>query len=345
MFRQLTRTFFWRPAGTVPSPADLPASKNLLSKCEVSAAINGQANPEHPLIVAELAGGKVIGDLRLAATCEDIVIGSIQTVAGSNDLPNHYALRRRRFRIPKYRRGKALLLGEAASDNYYHWMVESLPRWKMVLAANHLEYDFVLLHSKPSNFQDEMLDRLKVPPEKRLRCSKNFIHQFDRLVVPSAPAPQWQPPEWVREWIRSLFPKAAGGPEKIYVTRRDARRRKLANELELETSLRSLGFVIIQPEKLTVTEQARFFGSAKCIVAPHGAALSNLIFAPAGSLLVELFHPGILVPVYKNLAGTCQLRYRALIGQRTNDPPLTDEDGTKFKIDVSAVLQILAEHG
>jgi capsular polysaccharide biosynthesis protein len=316
----------------------------LLSKCEVSTAINGKANPNHPLIVVELAGGKIIGDLRLAVTCDDVVIGSIQTVAGSNDLPNHYTLHRRRFRIPQYRRGKALLLGGAASDNYYHWLVESLPRWKMMLAANHFEYDFVLLHSKPSNFQNEMLDRLNVSPEKRLRCSKNFIHQFERLVVPALPAPQWQATSWACEWVRSLLPEHRGGPEKIYVTRRDARRRKLVNELELETSLLSLGFAIVQPEKLTVIEQARLFGSAKCIVAAHGAGLSNLMFAPVDSLLVELFHPDIPNPAYKNLTATCQIRYRSLIGQRMDHLPPTDERWATFKIDVPEVLRILAEN-
>jgi len=206
--------FFWQPAGVVPSLADLPVTDSVLAKNDVTNSVSGKNSGPHPLIVAELSGGKIIGDLRLAVTGDDVVIGGIQTVAGCDnfrELQNHYALHRRRFRIPKYRRGTALLLGTANSDNYYSWMLESLSRWKMLQAAGWSKYDFVLLHSRPTRFQDETLDRLEVPTAKRLRPSKNFIHQFERLVVPAMPYPLRQIAPWTCEWARSLFPERSGG--------------------------------------------------------------------------------------------------------------------------------------
>lgn len=339
--------FFWRPTGVVSSLAELPVSDKVLAKRDVSISVSGEKSDEHPLLVAELAGGKIIGDLRLAATCDDVVVGGIQLVTGCKnlcDLKKHYALRRRRFRIPKYRRGTALMLGAANGDNYYHWLLETLPRWKMLQAAGYQQYDYVLLHSRPRRYQEETLDRLKVPPAKILRPSKNFIHQFERLIVPAMPFPLRQITPWACEWLRSLFPDRSGGPEKIYLTRRGVQRRQLVNELELEAQLQTLGFVSAQPEKLSVVEQARLFGSAKCVIASHGAGLANMAFAPANTLLIELFHPDILRPTYKNLAAACGLRYAAIHGQRTGDPSQTDDRWMKFQINVSKALQILAEN-
>ena len=71
--------FFWRPTGVVSSLAELPVSDKVLAKRDVSISVSGEKSDEHPLLVAELAGGKIIGDLRLAATCDDVVVGGIQT--------------------------------------------------------------------------------------------------------------------------------------------------------------------------------------------------------------------------------------------------------------------------
>ena len=336
--------FFWQPKGVVSSLEALPLSSQVLKKSDVTLAVSGKNSGPHPLIVAELASGKIIGDLRLAATQDDVVIGGIQTVVGCDALQNHYALWRRRFRIPKYWRGKALLLGADNGDNYYHWLLDTLPRWELLRAANYEDYDYVLLHSRTAHFQDEILDRLKVPVKKRLRCSKNFVHQFERLVVPTMPYPLRQVAPWACEWLRSLFPDRCGGPERIYLSRRCTQKRRLINEAELETQLQSLGFVSVQPERLPVAEQARLFGSAECVVASHGAGLTNLAFAPANALLVEMFHPDVVRPTYKNLAAACGLRHVAVIGQRTGGVSRTDDRRMEFKVSVSGVLQILAQN-
>jgi capsular polysaccharide biosynthesis protein len=328
----------------VASLADLPLSAKVLMKTDVSHSVRADISAGPPLIVAELLNGKIIGDLRLVVTADDAVIGDLQTLAGCKDLSKHYSLKRRRLRLPKYWRGKALLLGTANSDNYYAWLLESLSRWKMMQAAGYLDYDYVLLHSRPTKFQEELLNLLQVPVDKRLRCSKNFVHHFERLVVPGMPYPLRQVAPWSCEWVRSLFPHRSGGPERIYLARHGAHRRRMVNESQLEKKLEALGFVSIRPECLPVAEQARMFGAAKCVVAAHGAGLANMVFAPAGALLIELFHPDVLRPTYKNLSTACGLQYTAVVGQRTNNLGQTDDRWAEFAINVPEVLQILAAH-
>ncbi len=333
------RPFIWRPGGFVPGLESLETGHGLLARQDVTAAIGPPDLARHPLTVVELAGGKIISNVRLAATADDVVIGGVQSLFGSADPQNHHLLHRRRLRFPKFRRGTALLLGGSNCDNYYHWLLDSLPRWKILSAAGYADYDYVLLHDRPAKFQEELLDRLRVPAAKRLRCSKNFVHQFERLVVPAMPAPLEAVPAWACAWLRSLFPEKSSGPEKIYLARPEMGRRRLVNQAELRTALEALGFVTLQPEHMSVAEQAGLLRSARCVVAPHGAALTNLIFAPPGALLLELFHPSHKNRCYVNLAAACGHRYASLDGQAI----LTDDDQRlEYKVDVSGVLETLS---
>jgi len=331
--------FLWQSKGVIESLEHLPAGQ-VLQRDDVTRAVSGSDSDAHRLLVVALAGGKVIGDLRLVATQNDLVIGDVQSVFGRGGLAGHHALQRRRLRLPKYRRGTALLLGASNSDSYYHWLVDSLPRWRLLQAAGWRDYDCVLLHGQPRQFQEEMLDWLGVPAAKRLRCSKNFVHQFERLVVPTMPFARKTNSAWVGAWLHALVPKTNAGPEKIFLSRRGAPGRQLANEDELFAALAPLGFARVQPERLAVAEQARRLGAAHWVVAPHGAALANLAFAPPGAQLLELFHPEHKNRVHENLAAACGHRYASLDGSATNragDPQL------QYTVDVAAVLRKITE--
>jgi capsular polysaccharide biosynthesis protein len=333
--------FFWQPRGVVSSLDALPLSGDVPRKKDVTLVVSDRLSPRHPLLVAELAGGKVIGDLRLASTNDDMVIGDVQTVFGCDNPWEHYVLKRLRFRMPKTRRGTALLLGASNSDNYYHWLLDSMPRWKLLQAAGWHDYDFVLLHSLPRSFQDETLDWLGVPTAKRLRCSKGFIHQFERLVVPAMPFPTEEVSPWACAWLRSYITANSPGPEKIFLSRRGVPGRRLVNEMELQTALAERGFVSVEPADLPVMEQAHLLNGARCVVAAHGAALTNLVFAPRGAFLMELFHPQHKNLCYAHLAAVCGHRYASLDGTAI---PRNNSCQLEYAVDIAAVLKTLDEN-
>jgi hypothetical protein len=346
LFKRIIRPVFWKSKGCVPSLESLDGSHGLISKQDVTLTVGGEAS--YPLTVVELADGKVIGSVRMAVTSNDVVIGGLQSLHESRQPCDHYLLKPRlRCRFLKYLRGRALLLGSNAGGNYYHWLLDSIPRWRILQAANYSEYDFVLLPGKGSPFEDELLDLLKIPPARRLRCSKNFVHQFERLVVPAMPFPCYQVPTWVCAWVRSLFPAGGTGLEKIFISRGSSRRRRLVNQAELEARLQREGFVSIQPERFSVAEQARLFSSAKCVVAAHGAGLVNMVFAPPNALLVELFHPDYMVQAYRNMVAASGFRHAAVIGRCLNKSGKAGEGNSdfdfEFEIDVSVVVRVIAE--
>jgi capsular polysaccharide biosynthesis protein len=343
--------FFWRARGCVSSLTNLDKSHGLLATWNFNNQI--QNSDGHDLSVVELEDGKVVGEVRLAATHNDIALGGVQALRGCANPHDHYTLKQARFRRPVRYRGTALLIGTATADNYFSWLLESVPRLKLAQAASKEDYDFVLLQTGSPRFQKEVLDRAGVPEKKRLHCSKWRVYQFDRLVVPAMPFPVQHVSQWACEWVRSLFPERnPAAPERLYITRRQVNykrlRRRLVNEEQLEARLKMLGFTIVQPENKSVAEQAQLFGAAKCVVAPHGAGCANLLFSPPGALLIELFDPGFSTRSFEHLSTACKHRYVRLMGRQVGKNVAAEHSLhplIEYEIDISQLEQHLAENG
>jgi capsular polysaccharide biosynthesis protein len=342
MILNLPRPVIWRPNGFVPSLEELNSTHGVLAKNDVATEVDVRGDGAHPSSVVDLAEGRIVGDLRLVVTHNGLAVGKLQSLIGSEDPGRHYLLRNPRFRLWRRLRGVGLVLAIPEAANYYHWLLNSAPRWKLLEAAGRTRaYDYVLLTAAAPHFQDETLDRMGVPPNKRLRCSTLSLLQFERLVVPDMPLPRCRVPSWVCDWVRSLFPERdPNAPKLLYVSRRAATRRRLANEPVVEPHLKKLGFSIVQPERLGLLEQVKLFSAAECIVAPHGAGLANIVFAPPGAHLVELFHPDAKAVCYQELAQVCGLRYSRLTGHPGGSPKAAD-----FTIDVPELLKLVQAGG
>ena len=120
----------------------------------------------------------------------------------------------------------------------------------------------------------------------------------------------------------------------LYVTRRDARSRRIVNEEQIVKLLRRLGFEIVCPGELSFSEQIRLFAQARVIIGPHGAGLTNTVFAPQNATLIELF-PENYINIngcYWALANICSQTYAFLTGT---------SEGTDFHIDVDKLERLL----
>jgi len=72
---------------------------------------------------------------------------------------------------------------------------------------------------------------------------------------------------------------------KLYVTRRNAKVRRLTNEDEVADYLSTQGFEVVALETLPQPEQIKRFAEAQVVVAQHGAGLTNLLYARDTSVL------------------------------------------------------------
>lgn len=106
-------------------------------------------------------------------------------------------------------------------------------------------------------------------------------------------------------------------PEKVFISRKGTR--NLINGSEVEEALQAYGFQKYYFEDIPISEQWSIARNAKVIVAMHGAALSSLVFNRNQVKLIELFHPGYVVDMYRHTANAMGGTWCGVSGQITKD--------------------------
>lgn len=100
----------------------------------------------------------------------------------------------------------------------------------------------------------------------------------------------------------------------------------LVHELSLLTDSKVLKVVM---EDYPLSQQIKLASSSKVLIGAHGAGLTNMIFMPAGSLIVELFPFGFEKQIYRNLAETLGHRYISWVAPRVTNSRSTHEGCSK----------------
>jgi len=140
----------------------------------------------------------------------------------------------------------------------------------------------------------EGLSLFGVKPEQIVEIDRGPA-LFERLLypLPVASHPWAKSPNAVAvlESLPDRIGAARDGPKRIYVTRNAGATRRLTNEDAVLDVLRPLGFVVVDPGRLSFAEQIRLFAGAERIVGNCGAGLANLVFAPRGVRVFALTMP------------------------------------------------------
>lgn len=194
----------------------------------------------------------------------------------------------------EYREGKVVVISQEGHSNYYHWMVEVIPKLAMLEEKN-ISYDRLYV-STHLPFMRQTLRLFGICPEKILEAQPDTYIEAQELIVPSAPSLSCYTPKWIIEYLRErLIPQANEissqhlFSKRVFISRKKASYRRILNEDEVFSLFEKQGFMRYDLEDLTVLEQVRLFNNAEIIVAPHGAGLTNLVFAQPEVLIIELF--------------------------------------------------------
>jgi len=192
---------------------------------------------------------------------------------------------------PKQRiAGRVAVLNARYSHNYFHWIIEILPRLATILRAG-ATADYYLVDCL-SQYQRDALAALGVAPHQLIQPHCKLLVEAEELVLPSFPSPQC-----LRECARWLLVGLGAdarvtAPRRIFITRRKTGTRTLANERQLEQLLRGRGFETHSMEDYPLAKQARLVHEAEMVVATHGAGLANLVFARPGLRVIEIVPAG-----------------------------------------------------
>src|SRR5205823_4103252 len=96
--------------------------------------------------------------------------------------------------------------------------------------------------------------------------------------------------------------------------------RQVLNEDDVLAVVESAGFEALFLEGRAVREQAALFAGADVVVAPHGAALANLVFCRPGTAVVELMGTNTASTWYARLSWRRRLNYRMVMGSEPAPP-------------------------
>lgn len=218
---------------------------------------------------------------------------------------------------PERLEGRWLSLLGGGHWNFYHWMVDGIGRLAAADAALLARCRGVLVPASPVAVAAETLARSGILRAREVRMvGPQDVFQCDRLVVPWAMAAMFQPHPRLVSWLAALVPPGALGPRRrLYIDRRGASNRVLANEGEVIAALARFGVEAVALEGLGLAEQAALFADAELVVAPHGAGLVNLVFAPRDCRIVELLSDAYANWCFRRLAAAAGLDYDCVIGR------------------------------
>jgi hypothetical protein len=217
--------------------------------------------------------------------------------------------------------GKVAVIGQAAANNYWHWLTEILCRLAL-LELQGIEYDYLYVECNLP-FKKETLQLWGLNPNKIMVAQNNLCIKPDQLIVPSMvsnvnfPAALFscyaQP--HLLEYVKTKLLTAAlkQGPskklhERIFISRKDAAQRRILNEDEVFELFQEKGFTRYELEKLSVVDQILLFHHAEIIVSPQGTGLANTIFCTEQTKIIELFQ-GLNDCTFWYLSQTLNLNY------------------------------------
>ena len=178
-------------------------------------------------------------------------------------------------------------------ENYAHWLTRYLMR--LALVENECTFAELPLLTvedlKP--FQLDSLALLGINDDRLIKIPRHSMIRVTEIVVPTCLRLDGRSIEVGTRWLRQKFlsEESVSPPaprSRLFISRRDAPSRYMTNEEEISRALSKLGFQTLKLSEYSFRDQIRMFSNAEIVVAPHGAGLANMIFAPKDCVLFEI---------------------------------------------------------
>jgi hypothetical protein len=229
----------------------------------------------------------------------------------------------------------AMVFDQWSASNYYHWMIESLPR--LLLAQTAYPDCLFLIPDPAPGYITETLALWKgiqtvplakqgafVPKESTLVVPELVYYEYteadvlkpenNAAAVPATPEiAALQQTELIvavrKRLLASLTFAHAVPHRKIFVSRAQQKTRRLANEAAIWPLFEKHGFEKVYFETLSFGEQVRLMQETKVFAGVHGANMVNLLFLQPGAQVVELMNEAHVNDAYYLLASSIKLPY------------------------------------
>ncbi len=207
------------------------------------------------------------------------------------------------------------------TDNYYHFVYDSLPYLISYLHLKKTIPNLKLLVQYPNpqkesfyTFFLEFLNILNIYQNdiilansqtlyKNIYLSTSYTHDFNSKLPPRNEIYQFY--QSIVKNVKELSVKET--PKKLYISRRTwlhndfsnigtnyTTRRRLVNEDQLVSYLVENGFTEVFTENLSTIDKILYFAQAEMVIGAIGGGISNVLFSPPKTKLIALISPTFL---------------------------------------------------
>ncbi len=218
--------------------------------------------------------------------------------------PNWTALvraRRHRLRmLPGARPYYNLMAPIPARGHIFHWLFESVVPLLAFLQSGGRDLGLgLIVNAERSGIQEITLDYLRarygIDTLEPLLAS-DAVHVSDLRASVSVPYNPLalRPPigtAMLQDFGAFIAGDTAGRglPKRIYISRNDARLRRVRNEERIVSILKERGFERVTLRGLPMARQVQHFRQAEAIVGAHGAGLAHTAWCMPGTKVIEFF--------------------------------------------------------
>jgi Glycosyltransferase 61 len=233
------------------------------------------------------------------------------------------------------------------SPGYFHWLCETLPRLYLLTLLEIDRPKVILPGPTMENvpFIRESLNLLFPGIDFSFTKNQNVLNLRELIwISPMGDHRQFNPIliSRFREFIKNIVKTERTHPlQRLYITRKKASVRKISNEAEVESILERFGFRTICLEDYSFEDHIKIFSQSKVIISVHGAGLSNMIFMPENSCVLELQRRMPEATAYSALANCLNFNYYYIFCEPATE--LVDErpDNVDLYVDVNSMQRLV----
>jgi capsular polysaccharide biosynthesis protein len=174
------------------------------------------------------------------------------------------------------------------ANNYFHWIAEVLPNivaihhhhpdYHVLIPSNYLKYPFVIESLLHLNINVKTFD---------VHC----ILQVNKLKAISVPHPgrfNESLMHFFRDKLMHGFTPVNKPFRLLYISRANAKRRKISNEDDVFNLLKIIGFEKVIMENIPFKDGIKLIQEARIVISCHGAGLTNIMFMQKSQTVIEL---------------------------------------------------------